>query len=72
MTLPDAFTLALYDGSVLRECEVVWCENTFVGVRFTSKWHGAAKVERGASRQADVDAIPPSRAPGSRQERHEH
>jgi PilZ domain len=71
-TLPDTFTLALYDGSVRRECEVVWCESTFVGVRFTSKWHGAAKAERGAAGRADVGAMAPSRAPGAGQERHEH
>jgi hypothetical protein len=71
-TLPDTFTLALYHGSVLRECEVVWCKSTFVGVRFTSKWHGSAKAERDASRRAGVGPIPPSRAPGAGQERHEH
>lgn len=71
-TLPDAFTLALYDGSVLRECEVVWCESKFVGVRFTSKWHSAAKAERGAAQQSDVGAIPRSRTRRIGQERHGH
>jgi len=35
--LPDHFTLNLFkDGSVRRDCEVVWTDARFVGVRFTS------------------------------------
>jgi PilZ domain len=70
-TLPDTFTLALYEGSVQRECEAVWCEGKYVGVRFTSKWHSAAKAENGASHQADAGAIPPCCEPDAEQGRHE-
>jgi hypothetical protein len=35
--LPRHFTLNLFkDGSVKRECEVVWTDTKFVGVKFTS------------------------------------
>jgi hypothetical protein len=35
--LPRRFTLNLFkDGSVRRDCEVVWTDTKFVGVRFTS------------------------------------
>jgi PilZ domain len=34
--LPHRFTLNLFrDGSVRRDCEVVWVDGQFVGVRFT-------------------------------------
>lgn len=70
-TLPDTFTLALYEGSVQRECEVVWCEGKYVGVRFTSKWQSTAKAERGMSDHAEVDVIPAPCGPGTERERHE-
>jgi PilZ domain len=36
-TLPHHFTLILFkDGSVRRDCEVVWTDARFVGVKFTS------------------------------------
>ena len=35
--LPRHFTLNLFkDGSVRRDCEVVWTDTKFVGVKFTS------------------------------------
>jgi hypothetical protein len=35
--LPRQFTLNLFkDGSVKRDCEVVWTDSKFVGVKFTS------------------------------------
>ena len=35
--LPRHFTLNLFkDGSVRRDCEVVWTDSKFVGVKFTS------------------------------------
>jgi PilZ domain len=35
--LPRRFTLNLFkDGSVKRDCEVVWTDTKFVGVKFTS------------------------------------
>jgi len=34
-SLPRTFTLALYkDGSVRRNCEVVWTDTRYIGVRF--------------------------------------
>jgi hypothetical protein len=36
-TLPHHFTLNLFkDGSVRRDCEVVWTDARFVGVKFTN------------------------------------
>jgi hypothetical protein len=36
-TLPRHFTLNLFkDGSVRRDCEVVWTDARFVGVKFTN------------------------------------
>jgi PilZ domain len=36
-SLPQHFTLHLFkNGSVRRDCEVVWTDSRFVGVRFTS------------------------------------
>jgi hypothetical protein len=36
-SLPHHFTLNLFkDGSVKRDCEVVWIDTRFVGVKFTS------------------------------------
>ena len=33
--LPSSFTLVLYkDGSIRRNCEVVWTDARYVGVRF--------------------------------------
>jgi hypothetical protein len=46
--LPRTFALALYQGSVWRECQVVWTNGRFVGVKFVSKWcTEAAKSPRG-------------------------
>ncbi len=42
--LPHTFVLALFsDRSVLRDCEVVWTNRAYVGVKFVSKWYGATK-----------------------------
>jgi hypothetical protein len=36
------FTLLLYkDGSVQRDCEVVWTDKRYVGVKFVSEWYSA-------------------------------
>jgi hypothetical protein len=36
--LPPSFTLNLFpDGSVQRNCEVVWIDRRFVGVKFTEQ-----------------------------------
>ena len=40
--LPRTFTLALFrDGSVNRECKVVWTNTWNLGVKFTSGWYSA-------------------------------
>jgi hypothetical protein len=39
--LPRMFTLALFkDASVRRNCEVVWTDTKYVGVKFISEWYG--------------------------------
>ena len=38
--LPRLFTLVLLNGGVRRNCSVVWNDDRFVGVKFTSKWFG--------------------------------
>jgi hypothetical protein len=38
--LPHTFTLALFKDSVQRDCELVWSDRRFVGVKFTSQWFG--------------------------------
>ncbi len=38
--LPRTFTLMLFkDASVQRDCEVVWTDSRYVGVKFTSDWY---------------------------------
>lgn len=42
--IPHSFTLLLFkDGSLQRECEIVWHDNRYVGVKFTSEWHRAVR-----------------------------
>jgi PilZ domain len=45
--IPRTFTLVLYrDRSALRECELVWMDRRYVGVKFISKWYAAGKREQ--------------------------
>lgn len=44
--LPSTFILVLFKDSVQRDCEMVWTDGRFVGVRFTSQWFGAKLSER--------------------------
>jgi hypothetical protein len=44
--LPKAFTLVLFKDSIQRDCEMVWTDGRFVGVRFTSQWFGTKPSER--------------------------
>jgi hypothetical protein len=44
--LPNAFTLVLFKDSIQRDCEMVWTDGRFVGVRFTSQWFGTKPSER--------------------------
>jgi hypothetical protein len=57
-SLPRNFTLALYKGSVRRECEVVWSNGRFIGVRFISKWRNdVAKARQGTRDTARRGAL---------------
>jgi PilZ domain len=44
--LPNTFTLVLFKDSIQRDCEMVWTDGRFVGVRFTSQWSGTKPSER--------------------------
>jgi hypothetical protein len=44
--LPRTFTLVLFKDSVQRECELVWSDRRFAGVKFTSEWFGTKTSER--------------------------
>ena len=44
--LPRTFTLVLFRDSVQRDCELVWCDRRFVGVKFISEWFGIKSSER--------------------------
>jgi len=44
--LPRTFTLVLFKNSVQRECELVWSDRRFAGVKFTSQWFGTKTSER--------------------------
>jgi hypothetical protein len=38
--LPHTFTLIMFkDASVRRNCEVVWTDTRYVGVKFVSEWY---------------------------------
>ena len=56
--LPRTFTLVLFKDSVQRDCELVWCDRRFVGVKFISEWFGTKSSER-------VSAFKNSRPGGS-------
>ena len=44
--VPGTFTLVLVRDSAHRECEVVWTDGRFVGVKFISPWYGAIEFAR--------------------------
>src|ERR1700733_8644646 len=44
--LPRTFTLVLFRDSVQRDCELVWSDRRFAGVKFTSQWFGAKISKR--------------------------
>jgi hypothetical protein len=45
--LPRNFILLLFkDGSVQRDCEVVWTDSRYVGVKFVSEWYAAIRPGR--------------------------
>lgn len=38
--LPHTFTLVMFkDASVRRDCEVVWTDTKYIGVKFISEWY---------------------------------
>jgi hypothetical protein len=42
--LPRHFTLMLFkDGSMQRDCEIVWSDRHYAGVKFVSEWYGAVQ-----------------------------
>jgi PilZ domain len=50
--LPRTFTLALFrDGSVNRDCKVVWTNKWNLGVKFTSGWYSALDMSTAPRRQ---------------------
>lgn len=62
ISLPHSFTLALYRGSVRRECEMVWVDERFVGVKFISKWcTETPKTQRDTFNSAGGAVLRPSR-----------
>lgn len=65
-SLPRNFTLALYKGTVRRECEVVWSNGRFVGVKFTSKWR--SRVAK-ADAFVDCSALAPPRDANAQRQR---
>ncbi len=53
--LPPIFTLVLFkDASVQRDCQVVWTDSRFVGIKFISCWYGEPKPKRTAPAGAAV------------------
>jgi hypothetical protein len=50
--LPRTFTLALFsDGSVNRDCKVVWTDKWNLGVKFTSGWYSAFDMSSASRRR---------------------
>ena len=47
--LPRTCTLVLFKDSVQRDCELVWIDRRFVGVKFISQWFGAKSSEHGSA-----------------------
>lgn len=40
-TLPRTFTLVVFkDASLQRNCEMVWTDGRYIGVKFISEWYG--------------------------------
>src|SRR5580704_5027253 len=47
--LPRTFTLVLFKDSIQRDCELVWCDRRFVGVKFISEWFVIRSSEGGSA-----------------------
>jgi hypothetical protein len=47
--LPRSITLVLFKDSVQRDCELVWTDGYFVGVKFVSEWFSTKSSERGSA-----------------------
>ena len=42
--IPHNFTLVLFkDASVRRDCELVWTDRRYIGIKFLSKWYGGTR-----------------------------
>jgi hypothetical protein len=61
--LPRRFALTLFkDGSLQRDCEVVWRDRHYAGVRFVSEWYGAVLEKLApAMAQSPIDDDQPAR-----------
>lgn len=45
------FTLMLFkDGSLQRDCEIVWADGRYAGVRFVSEWYSAVGQGRSVAK----------------------
>jgi hypothetical protein len=59
--LPRHFTLILFkDGSLQRDCEIVWSDRHYAGVRFVSEWYGAVQDKLGHDKLAPAMRESPS------------
>jgi PilZ domain-containing protein len=47
--LPRSITLVLFKDSVQRDCEIVWTDGYFIGVKFVSEWFGTKSSEPGTA-----------------------
>jgi hypothetical protein len=56
--LPRIFTLVLFKDSVQRDCELVWSDRRFAGVKFTSEWFGTKTSERKSSSEKSPREAP--------------
>jgi hypothetical protein len=48
-SLPRSITLVLFKDSIQRDCEMVWTDGHFVGVKFVSEWFGTKSSELGSA-----------------------
>ncbi len=44
--LPRTFTMVMFRDTLQRDCEVVWTDRRYVGVKFVSNWYGAHKSKQ--------------------------
>jgi hypothetical protein len=55
--IPHSFTLSLFrDGSLERDCEIVWRDSRYIGIKFTSEWHTSHRVQSRDGPEANTSA----------------